>query len=144
MLDVIDPVKDVDGCTTANKSLLANSEIASLTTIHIPCAAMAMFHFLRSYGISTVNKTAVVVGRSELVGIPCATLLHKAGCECSFIDKSTVHPEEIASKADILVTAVGCPGLVRREWLKPGCCIIDVGTTCVKNKRGKCWGWLEE
>ena len=141
---MIDPVKDVDGCTTANKSLLASSDVSSLNAIHIPCAAMAMFHFLQSYSIDAMNKSAVIVGRSELVGIPCHTLLQKVGCNCGFIDKSTVHPEQIASKADILVTAVGCPGLVRGEWLKPGCCIIDIGTTCVKNKWGKCRSDEEE
>lgn len=134
----------MDGCTTTNKCLLTSCDISSLTTIHIPCAAMAMYHFLHKYNINTMNKSAVIVGRSELVGIPCSTLLQKAGCECSFIDKCTVHPEEIASKADILVSAVGCPGLIRREWLKPGCCVIDIGTTCVKNKWGKCKGNGEE
>ena len=138
VIDIIDPVKDVDGCTTFNKELLSDSDIASLSLVHVPCAAMAMFHFLQSYHIPTNCRQAVVVGRSELVGIPCLSLLQKAGCSCSVIEKSTPHPQSIARTGDVLVTAVGHPGLITREWLKEGSTVIDIGTTCVKNARGKC------
>jgi methylenetetrahydrofolate dehydrogenase (NADP+)/methenyltetrahydrofolate cyclohydrolase len=73
------------------------------------------------------GKTAVVIGRSILVGKPVAQLLLAANCTVTIAHSRTADLPDIARRADILVAAVGRPEMVKADWIKPGACVIDVG-----------------
>lgn len=151
ILDCIEPEKDVDGCCTTNQQLL-NSDSTDLNTIYIPCAALAMQAFLNisssflllsflynyCYHIPVKGKHGVIIGKSTLVGLPCYSILRKQGCECDQCDINTRDIASVAQKADLLVSAVGKPGLIQNNWLQSGVSIIDIGTRCIKDCYGKC------
>lgn len=102
ILNTIDPDKDVDGCHAFNQGRLYNSDFKTL--INVPCAALAMTHFLQIsplsisdhpslhvYKIPTHRKRAVIIGNSALVGYPCFCMLQRMGCTCSMCHKDTVN-----------------------------------------------------
>ena len=85
------------------------------------------------------GKRAVVIGRSNLVGIPVAMLLLHRDATVTIVHSKTVDPASVVKEADIVVAAVGKAGIVKKEWLKPGCVVIDVGINSVDDastKRG--------
>jgi methylenetetrahydrofolate dehydrogenase (NADP+)/methenyltetrahydrofolate cyclohydrolase len=113
VLNMINPLKDADGL------------VGPMTS----CTPLGCMWLLRSTGITLKGKRAVVVGRSRLVGNPMAELLKEAGCLVETIDKGTRDPKTITRTADILVVAAGAPKLIKKDWIKPGVIIIDVGIT---------------
>ncbi|KAL6848351.1 hypothetical protein ACP4OV_021645 [Aristida adscensionis] len=82
---------------------------------------------MQGYGVEIKGKRAVVIGRSNIVGMPAALLLQKANATVSIVHSQTKNPEEITRQADIVIAAVGVANLVRGNWIKPGAAIIDVG-----------------
>ena len=91
-----------------------------------------------SYRILIPNRRAAIIGKSMLVGQPCYHLLRRQGFH---IDQCDIHTPDIPSitrQADLIVSAVGKPGLITAEWIKPGACIVDIGTRCVKDTFGVC------
>lgn len=127
------PSKDVDGFTPDSLGRLCLNEPS-----FIPCTALAVHHIISSLGIKTIGKKAVVCGRSKHVGLPIALLLHSstklAGFEGLNMSTTICHRhtplEEVstfARNADLLVTAVGQPNLIRGHMVKPGAVVIDVG-----------------
>jgi len=126
VLEALDPAKDVDGLTIANAGRLV-SGLPTLT----PCTPLGCMIMLRETLGDLAGKSAVVVGRSNLVGKPIALLLLQANCTVTIAHSRTVDLPAICRGADILVAATGQPQMVRKSWVKPGATVIDVGVNRV-------------
>jgi methylenetetrahydrofolate dehydrogenase (NADP+)/methenyltetrahydrofolate cyclohydrolase len=131
VINAINPEKDVDGFhpINAGKLLLGQDCL-------IPCTPQGIILMLREIFPSSqlAGKKAVVVGRSRIVGAPLAIMLSQANCTVTVVHSQTLNPEREAYTADILVSAVGKPGLITTDWVKPGACVIDVGITRINDK----------
>jgi len=121
-LAAISPDKDVDGLHVVNAGRLANGEPA-LT----PCTPLGCMIMLRETLGDLTGKSAVVVGRSVLVGRPVAQLLLQADCTVTIAHSRTKDLAAVCREADIIVAAVGRPQMIRGGWIKPGATVIDVG-----------------
>ncbi|HEY5290515.1 MAG TPA: bifunctional methylenetetrahydrofolate dehydrogenase/methenyltetrahydrofolate cyclohydrolase FolD [Caulobacteraceae bacterium] len=122
VIAAIDPAKDVDGLTLINAGRLA-SGLPGLA----PCTPLGCLILLREAVGDLAGSEAVVLGRSVLVGRPVAQLLLGANCTVTLAHSRSRDLPAICRRADILVAAVGRPGLVRGDWIKPGAAVIDVG-----------------
>jgi len=133
LLDGVAPAKDVDCLHPINAGLLAlgRAKIASAT----PRGVMRL---IAETGLDLVGKRAVVIGRSNIVGKPLAQLLLGAHATVTIAHSRTRDLAAVCREADFLVAAVGRPGLVRGDWVKPGAVVIDIGTT--RNEAGKLAG----
>ncbi|RST29678.1 bifunctional methylenetetrahydrofolate dehydrogenase/methenyltetrahydrofolate cyclohydrolase FolD [Sphingomonas ginkgonis] len=118
----IDPDKDVDGFHPVNAGRLATGLPG-----FVPCTPLGCLKLLQAALGDLRGKEAVVVGRSNIVGKPMALLLLGADCTVTLAHSRTRDLPEVVRRADIVVAAVGRPGLVRGEWIKPGAAVIDVG-----------------
>ena len=125
----IDPDKDVDGFHPVNIGRLL------LGGKHTKAGIVEM---LARTGVGTEGKEVVIVGRSNLVGKPLANMLcakgKNANATVTICHTGTKDLASHCRRADILVAAAGCPGLIRPEWVKPGACVIDVGVNRVGEK----------
>ncbi len=125
VIQAINPDKDVDGFHYINVGKLTSGELG---TAFVPCTpAGSMILLLRTLGRDLSGLNAVVVGRSNIVGKPVASLLLAANCTVTIAHSRTKKLDEICRTADILVAAVGRPKLIKGDWVKPGATIIDVG-----------------
>jgi methylenetetrahydrofolate dehydrogenase (NADP+)/methenyltetrahydrofolate cyclohydrolase len=122
IIDAIDPAKDVDGLHPINAGLLAGGKNGL-----VPCTPLGCMLLLRQLLPTLSGLEAVVIGRSELVGRPVAQLLLQADCTVTIAHSRTRDLAAVVRRADIVVAAVGRPGFVKAEWLKPGATVIDVG-----------------
>lgn len=124
VVEAIDPAKDVDGLHPFNLGLLVLDRPGLR-----PCTPGGIMRILDHYGIVTAGATAVVIGRSFLVGRPLALMLASRGADAtvSVAHSRTSDLAEVTRRADILVAAVGSPGLVTAEFVKEGAVVIDVG-----------------
>jgi methylenetetrahydrofolate dehydrogenase (NADP+)/methenyltetrahydrofolate cyclohydrolase len=122
VIGAIDPDKDVDGLTLVNAGRLA-SGVPGLA----PCTPLGCLILLRRSIGDLAGLEAVVVGRSVLVGRPVAQLLLDANCTVTLAHSRSRDLAGICRRADVLVAAVGRPGLIRGDWIKPGAAVIDVG-----------------
>jgi len=122
VLAVLDPAKDVDGLTLINAGRLASGEPGLR-----PCTPKGCLVMLQGSVGDLAGKRAVVVGRSKLVGRPIAQLLLAADCTVTIAHSKTVDLPALCREADILVAAIGRPQMIRRDWIKPGAAVIDVG-----------------
>jgi methylenetetrahydrofolate dehydrogenase (NADP+)/methenyltetrahydrofolate cyclohydrolase len=122
VVGAIDPGKDVDGLTPQNAGLLAHGT-PGLT----PCTPAGVIELLRHEGVELKGAEAVVVGRSKLVGIPVARLLLMEDATVTTCHSRTRDLEEVCSRAEVLVAAVGVPRLLGAEAIRPGAVVIDVG-----------------
>ena len=122
VLEAIDPDKDVDGLGMVNAGRLAAGR-PGLT----PCTPLGCLILLRETLGDLAGLHAVVVGRSVLVGRPAAQLLLGADCTVTIAHSKTRDLPGVCRRGDILVAAVGRPGMVRGDWIKPGAAVIDVG-----------------
>ena len=118
----IDPAKDVDGFHPLNVGRLAEGS-ARL----VPCTPRGVMKLLAHTGVSPAGKRAIVLGRSGIVGRPVASLLLAADASVTVAHSKTQDLPGECRRADIVVAAVGRAELVRADWLKPGCVVIDVG-----------------
>jgi methylenetetrahydrofolate dehydrogenase (NADP+)/methenyltetrahydrofolate cyclohydrolase len=116
------PQKDVDGLNPASAGALA----LGLPGLR-PCTPLGVMRLLESTGQPLRGLNATVVGASNLVGKPVAQLLLQAGATVSHCHIDTRDVAAVCRTADVLVVAVGVPGLIRGEWIKPGAIVIDVG-----------------
>jgi len=121
---MIDPDKDVDGLTPVSAGRLAQG-LPGLR----PCTPVGVIELLDAYEVELTGASAVVIGRSNLVGRPLAALLLERNATVTIAHSRTRELAALAARADILVAAVGRPRLVDREWVKPGAAVIDVGIT---------------
>jgi methylenetetrahydrofolate dehydrogenase (NADP+) / methenyltetrahydrofolate cyclohydrolase len=125
--------KDVDGFTNHNFG-----SIISKNPLLMPATPFGVMELLRRYNIETEGKNCVVVGASRLVGAPLSMMLVEQGkATVTICNKYTKDLTSIAKLADILVVAVGKPGLVTAEMVKEGAVVIDVGTTRVEGPQYK-------
>jgi methylenetetrahydrofolate dehydrogenase (NADP+)/methenyltetrahydrofolate cyclohydrolase len=123
VIAAIDPDKDVDGLTITNAGRLA-SALPGL----VPCTPAGCLMLIQDQlGGALRGKTAVVVGRSNLMGKPMAQLLLQADCTVTIAHSRTQDLPGVCRGADILVAAVGRPEMVKGDWIKPGAVVIDVG-----------------
>ncbi len=128
----IDPRKDVEGVHPANlgKIILNRKGLA-------PCTACAVMELLKTLNVDLYGKEAVIVGHSEIVGKPLAAMMLNAFCTTTICHIATSERGLLAEhvkRAEILVVAVGKPGVVKGEWIKKGAIVVDVGINYVDGK----------
>ncbi|MGF6595388.1 methylenetetrahydrofolate dehydrogenase (NADP+)/methenyltetrahydrofolate cyclohydrolase [Paraburkholderia sp. GAS448] len=122
VIDAIDPEKDVDGFHRENVGRLVLGEPA-LT----PCTPSGCLFLLKQTLGDLSGKHAVVIGRSNIVGKPMASLLLQANCSVTVLHSRSIGARELCRQADIVVAAVGRAQMVDASWIKPGATVIDVG-----------------
>jgi methylenetetrahydrofolate dehydrogenase (NADP+) / methenyltetrahydrofolate cyclohydrolase len=122
ILDRIDATKDVDGFHPINAGLLSQQRPR-----FVPCTPLGITVMLDHYGIDVRGKSALVIGRSNIVGRPIAELLLQRDATVTIAHSRSQNIDELLAQTDVVVTAVGRPDTVRAEQLKPGCVCIDVG-----------------
>ncbi|HEX9628220.1 MAG TPA: bifunctional methylenetetrahydrofolate dehydrogenase/methenyltetrahydrofolate cyclohydrolase FolD [Acidiferrobacterales bacterium] len=122
VIETIDPDKDVDGFHPYNVGRLALR-----MPVLRPCTPRGVMTLLESTGEPIRGQDAVVVGASNIVGRPMSLELLLAGCTVTICHRFTRNLGAQVARADILVVAVGRPGIVKGEWIKPGAVVIDVG-----------------
>ncbi|WCJ27911.1 Bifunctional protein FolD [Euphorbia peplus] len=130
ILNVVSLEKDVDGF---NPLHMGNLAMTGKEPMFIPCTPKACIELLIRHGVQIMGKNAVVIGRSNIVGLPISLLLQRHHATVSIIHEVTYNPEQLTKEADIVVTSAGVPNLVRGNWLKPGAVVIDVGTCPVED-----------
>ena len=122
VIEAIDPKKDADGLTSKNQGGLMTGHPTLLPCTPLGC--LALIHQARPI---LAGLNAVVVGRSRLVGRPMAQLLLNENCTVAQAHTYTQNLMSLCASADILVSATGVPGLIKRDFIKPGAIVIDVG-----------------
>jgi methylenetetrahydrofolate dehydrogenase (NADP+)/methenyltetrahydrofolate cyclohydrolase len=132
VIAAIDPDKDVDGFHVINAGRLA----AGLPGL-VPCTPLGCLALLKDRLGSLIGMDAVVIGRSNIVGKPMAQLLLAESCTVTIAHSRTRDLPDLVRRADIVVAAVGRPGVIRGDWLKPGATVIDVGINRVPGDGGK-------
>ena len=127
IINSIDPSKDVDGFSPINVGKLASGYNAI-----VPCTPLGCLLLIKKVEKNLSGKHAVIIGRSNLNGKPIAQLLLKENCTVTITHSKTKNLKDECLKADILIAAVGVANLVKKDWVKDGSIIIDVGI----NKQG--------
>ena len=127
VVNAVVPEKDVDGFHILNAGRLATGQKAM-----VPCTPLGCLMLLRDLHGSLSGKSAVVVGRSNIVGKPMAQLLLRDSCTVTVAHSRTAELPEVVRGADIVVAAVGRPELITGDWIKPGATVIDVGINRVE------------
>lgn len=133
VIEAIDPAKDVDGFHPVNAGNLLIGRPGFL-----PCTPAGVMELLDEYQIDPAGKKAVVVGRSNIVGKPMAMLLLRRDATVTICHSRTPDLTEQCQQADIVVSAVGCRGLIGADMIKPGAVVIDVAMN--RNESGKLCG----
>ena len=130
VLNAISIEKDVDGLHPLNLGRLAQK---GREPLFIPCTPEGVMYMLGKHLESFEGIHAVVLGRSNLVGMPVSLLLLKANATVTICHSRTRDLPSVIRQADVLVAAVGKPEMVRGDWIKPGAVVIDVGTNRVED-----------
>ena len=133
-LETISPAKDVDGLHPINVGLL---NMKGREPYFKPCTPQGVIVLLDRSGVTIEGKRAVVIGRSNIVGLPVAQLLTQRNATVTVCHSRTVGTDAIVREADIVVAACGQAELVKGSWLKPGAVVIDVGTNPVDDATKK-------
>jgi methylenetetrahydrofolate dehydrogenase (NADP+)/methenyltetrahydrofolate cyclohydrolase len=131
VFDAIDPDKDVDGFNPINVGRLVQGRAQLM-----PCTPSGVIEMLVRSGIVIAGAHAVVIGRSEIVGKPMAMLLLQRDATVTICHSKTPDLKAVAAGADILVAAIGRPGFVTPEFVKPGATVVDVGISSVTEAGG--------
>lgn len=133
VIELIDPVKDVDAFHPVNvgKIMIGDYDL-------LPCTPAGIMELIRTTGIETKGKKAVVIGRSNIVGKPMAMLLLHADCTVEITHSKTQNLKEVTKTADILVAAIGKAKFVTADMVKDGAVVIDVGMN--RDENGKLCG----
>jgi methylenetetrahydrofolate dehydrogenase (NADP+) / methenyltetrahydrofolate cyclohydrolase len=124
----IEPNKDVDGLHPLNSGRLFLGK-----PLHVPATPSGVMVMLDEYGVELEGREAVVIGRSELAGKPMAMLLLAKNATVTICHSRTADLAAHARRADVLVAAVGRPGLVTSDMVKPGAAVVDIGVTRTEN-----------
>jgi methylenetetrahydrofolate dehydrogenase (NADP+) / methenyltetrahydrofolate cyclohydrolase len=130
ILDAVDPAKDVDGFHPLNVGRLVERR-----PILVACTPAGVMEILRRSGIATEGASAVVMGRSDIVGKPLALLLLHANATVTVCHSKTRDLAEVARRADIVVAAMGRAAMVTPEYIRPGATVIDVGQNVITDAR---------
>ena len=134
VLRLVSLEKDVDGFHPINVGLLAMKGREPLFTPATPTGCMVL---LEKAGAKLEGANAVVIGRSNLVGMPVALMLIKANATVTLCHSRTHNIADVVRQADIVIAAIGKPNFVKAEWLKPGAFVIDVGTNQIDDPNDK-------
>lgn len=146
ILEAIDPAKDVDGLHPVNVAALCSGQTraggkASTSfedlDYHVACTPQGCIELLERSGVAIEGKEAVVLGRSNIVGIPVAMLLMHRNATVTIVHSRTKNTEDVVRRADIVVAAVGRAEMVKGSWLKEGAIVIDVGINSVDDATKK-------
>ena len=132
VINAIDPAKDVDGFHVVSTGRLATGQDSL-----VPCTPQGCMMLLKEVLGDFVGLRALVLGRSNIVGKPMASLLLAQHCTVTIAHSRTRLLAEECRRADILVAAVGRPRMVRGDWIKPGATVIDVGINRIEGEEGK-------
>ena len=132
IIDAIDPIKDADGFHAIN---VGRNSIGGdlLNKTFTPCTPLGCYLMLKKHISDMKGLHAVIIGRSNIVGKPMAQLLLEESCTVSIVHSKTKNIEEMTRQGDIVVAAVGRPLMVKKDWIKPGAVVIDVGINRVDN-----------
>lgn len=134
ILNTIPLEKDVDGFHPVNIGRLAQKGRQPLFT---PCTPSGIIYLLKKYSTNLEGKRAVVIGRSNIVGMPVSLLLLRENATVTICHSRTKNLPLIAKEADILVAAIGKPEMVKGDWIKTGAVVIDVGVNKVEDSSKK-------
>ncbi|MDH3689935.1 MAG: bifunctional methylenetetrahydrofolate dehydrogenase/methenyltetrahydrofolate cyclohydrolase FolD [Gammaproteobacteria bacterium] len=132
VLPTIDPAKDVDGFHLINVGLLTTGGEGM-----VPCTPLGCLMLLKDRLGELSGLRALVLGRSNIVGKPMASLLLRESCTVTVAHSRTRDLPEECRRADILIAAVGRPQMVKGDWIKPGAAVIDVGINRIEGEGGK-------
>ena len=124
VLQLISIEKDVDGFSPINLGRLAQK---GREPLFVPCTPFGCIYLLKEAGVQIKGANAVVLGRSNIVGMPAALLLIKEDATVTVVHSRTKDIPAVLRQADIVIAAIGRAEMVRGDWLKPGCAVIDVG-----------------
>ncbi|MCP4139703.1 MAG: bifunctional methylenetetrahydrofolate dehydrogenase/methenyltetrahydrofolate cyclohydrolase FolD [Chloroflexi bacterium] len=124
VLQAIDLEKDVDGFHPINIGRLAQK---GREPVFVPCTPYGCIYLLKKAGVELSGANAVVLGRSNIVGMPAALLLVKENATVTVVHSRTKNIEDVVRNADIIIAAIGMMEFVKGDWVKPGAAIIDVG-----------------
>lgn len=137
IIEAIDPEKDADGFHPVNIGKM----VIGLPG-YLPATPYGIIELLKRYRIETSGKECVVIGRSNIVGRPLSILLSQKGMDATVtvVHSRTRDIKSHLNKADIIIAALGSPGFVKADMVKPGAVVIDVGTTRIPSQEAKS-GW---
>ena len=132
MLELMDPAKDADGLHPTNLGRLVLG-VSGVLDSPLPCTPAGLVEMLRRYDVPIAGKHVVVIGRGLTVGRPLGLLLTNKGVDATvtLTHSRTLDLAGEVRRADIVIAAVGVPGLVEADWIKPGAAVLDVGITRV-------------
>lgn len=131
---VLSPQKDVDGFSAENISKLYEGDASGFA----PCTPSAVLEMLNHYEVPITGKHVVVLGRSMIVGMPVSMMLLRENATVTICHSKTENIAEVASQADILVSAMGRANFVTAEFIKPGAIVMDIGVS--KDSEGNLCG----
>lgn len=131
LLNLISDEKDVDGLTLKNQGRLfaGDPEI-------VPCTPLGILHLIKTVRKNIQGLHAVILGRSQIVGRPLISLLLNENCSVTALHSYSQNVSEISRTADILISAIGKPKFVGKDFIKPGAIVIDVGINRIQNPDG--------
>ena len=132
LINLISPKKDVDGLTSINQGKLFAGEDCV-----VPCTPQGVLHLIHSVRQNISGMHAVVLGRSVIVGRPMISLLLNNNCTVTALHSKSKNIAEICSTADILVSAIGKPKFVTKDFVKPGAIVVDVGINRIQTSDKK-------
>jgi len=138
IINTINPDKDVDGFHAINTGRLWTN-IDSL----VPCTPLGCKMLLLDELKDLTGKKAIIVGRSNIVGKPMASLLISENCTVTIAHSKTENLKDEVKKSDIVIAAVGVPEMIKGSWIKPGATVIDVGINRIGNGKKKLVGDVE-
>jgi len=124
VLQLISIEKDVDGFSPLNIGRLAQK---GREPLFVPCTPYGCIYLLKNAGVQISGANAVVLGRSNIVGMPAALLLVKENATVTVCHSRTKNLADVVRQADILIAAIGRTEMVQGDWIKPGAAVIDVG-----------------
>ncbi|KAJ4868391.1 hypothetical protein Rs2_50060 [Raphanus sativus] len=134
ILNAVSIEKDIKGFHPLNIGLLA---MRGREPFFLPQTPKACIELLHRNNIEIKGKRAVVIGRSNTFGMPAALLLQREDATVTIIHSKTKNPQDITRQADIIISAVGKPNMVRGSWIKPGAVIVDVGISYVRDRNAR-------
>jgi 5,10-methylene-tetrahydrofolate dehydrogenase/methenyl tetrahydrofolate cyclohydrolase len=124
VLKLVSIEKDVDGFHPLNIGRLAQK---GRDPLFVPCTPFGCIYLLKQVGVKLEGANAVVLGRSNIVGMPAALLLVRENATVTICHSRTKDLPSVVREADVLIAAIGKPEMVRGDWVKPGAAVIDVG-----------------
>jgi len=130
IINLINPLKDVDGFTPKNSGKF----YTGLNSLK-PCTPAGIMEFFKEYKIDIEGKSAVILGRSNIVGKPIANMLMEKNATITICHSKTQNIKEIVKNSDIVVSAIGKAEFIKEDWIKEGAVVIDVGINYNKDNK---------